>query len=93
MKIVIVGGGNEGCITALEWGFISQTWESSSPLEVELIHDPNDKPIPVGQGTASDLSQLIYKLGFDWYNNPIEATPKTGIIFEDWGKKNHKFIN
>tara|TARA_B100000953_G_scaffold294457_1_gene284276 strand:+ start:316 stop:1557 length:1242 start_codon:yes stop_codon:yes gene_type:complete len=93
MKIVIVGGGNAGCITALEWGFISQTWESSSPLEVELIHDPNDKPIPVGQGTASDLSQLIYKLGFDWYNNPIEATPKTGIIFEDWGKKNHKFIN
>ncbi len=93
MKIVIVGGGNAGCITALEWGFFAQTWEGPSTLEVELIHDPNDKPIPVGQGTSTDLSQLVYKLGFDWYNNPIEATPKTGILFENWGKKNHKFIN
>ena len=93
MKVVIVGGGNAGCITALEWGFFAQTWEGPSTLEVELIHDPNDKPIPVGQGTATDLSQLVYKLGFDWYNNPIDSTPKCGVLFENWGKKNHKFIN
>jgi len=94
MKIVIVGGGNAGCITALEWGFFGKkSWYGPSELEVELIYDPSIKSEPVGQGTATELTRLITSLDFDWYNNPIDATPKHGILFENWGKKNHKFIN
>ena len=44
---------------------------------IELIYDPDISPA----------------LGINWYDNPIEATPKFGILYENWGKKNDKVFH
>ena len=49
--------------------------------EIEIYHSPKQHPIErVGQG-------------INWYNNPIGATNKSGILYENWGKKNDKIFH
>jgi len=85
MKISIVGAGNAGCFTALHYAWYTR----SSGIEIELIHDPQINPEPVGQATIIDPPKLLYSsIGFDWSNNMIHATPKTGVVYEGWGKAN-----
>ena len=87
MKISIVGAGNAGCFTALHYAW----WSRNLGVEVELIHNPTISPEPVGQATTLEPARLIYgALGFDWSNNTIHATPKTGVVYEGWGKVNEK---
>lgn len=87
MKISIVGAGNAGCLTALHYAYYSEA-------EVELKYDPSVLPEKVGQGTLLDAPTLLWlALGSDWYSNVIDATPKTGILYEGWGKVNEKFIH
>jgi len=50
MKIVIVGSGNAGCLTALHYGLYTR----NSNVEVELIHTKNIPAEPVGQGTLTE---------------------------------------
>ena len=88
MKISIVGAGNAGCFTALHFVCYSRG------IEVEIIHNPNISPEPVGQATIIDPPRLLFDtLGFDWFNNKVHATPKTGIVYEGWGKVNEKVSN
>jgi hypothetical protein len=86
MKITVLGRGNAGCLTALYF--------SSRPrddIQIELIFDKDISPEKVGQGTLLDPPKLLWEtLGIDWYNNPIDATPKAGILYENWGKKKEK---
>ena len=87
MKISIVGAGNAGCFTALHYGWYLR----ETSIEVELIHNPATSPEPVGQATVLDPPKLLYgTLGFDWANNKIHATPKTGLVYEGWGKVNER---
>ena len=88
MKISIVGAGNAGCFTALHYAC------HAAGVEIELIHDPNISPEPVGQATVLDPPSLLYyAMGFDWFNNKVHATPKTGVVYEGWGKVNEKVSN
>ena len=85
MKISVVGAGYAGCFTALHYAW----WTRKSTIEVELIHDPSVSPEPVGQGTILDPPSLLWAAtGFDWFNNKVHATPKTGVVYEGWGKIN-----
>ena len=87
-KVSIVGGGNAGCITAL---YLS--W-SIKDLEVELIYNPDVPCERVGQATVLDPPKLLWSsIGFDWYHNPINATFKSGILYEGWGKSNDKVFH
>jgi len=89
-KITIVGGGNAGCFTALYCGWYGR----ESEYEVELIYDPEIPPESVGQATVVELPGLLWSAtGFNWYNNKIDATFKSGILYEDWGKKNSKVFH
>ena len=91
MKIVIVGGGNAGCMTALHFGWYTRTEKN---IEVELIYDPKIPPEPVGSATLLEFPQLLWgSLGFSWYDNPIHATLKTGILYEGWGKHKDKHFH
>jgi len=87
-KIAIVGAGNAGCITALHYHRYLR-----GDHEISIYHSPDTHPIErVGQGTISPVVELVGTvLGIDWYNNPIDATLKTGVLYEGWGKKNDKF--
>jgi len=91
MKISVVGAGNAGCFTALFFGWYGRDIED---LEVELIYDPKTQPEKVGQATVLDPPGLLWSaLGFNWYNNPIHATFKSGILYEGWGKVNDKHFH
>jgi len=90
MKITIVGAGNAGCFTALHYAMFTRHID----CEVELVHNPDILPEPVGQATFPNEPELLDNaLGFNWHNNFIHATPKTGILYEGWGKKNKSFFH
>ena len=83
MKVSIVGAGNAGCFTALYY-----SWHAKD-IEVELIHNPDKAPVTVGQGTIPGALELLHNTTrFNWYNNKAHATPKTGFLYEGWGKVN-----
>ena len=84
MKICVVGAGNAGVITALHYAHYTRDF---GDIEIELVHDPEIPVVPVGQGTLLDVTNLLWNaLGTDWYTNKIKATPKLGILYENWGK-------
>ena len=86
MKISVVGGGNAGVFTALLFAFQGK--------EVELIYNPDIVPERVGQATLIDPPRMLWNaLGFNWYNNPIHATFKSGILYEGWGNINDKIFH
>jgi len=87
-KVSIVGGGNGGCFTAL---FLS--WFEKD-LEVELIYNPEIPPERVGQATTLEPPSMLWgSTRFNWYNNPIHATFKSGILYEGFGKYNEKLFH
>ena len=87
-KVSVVGGGNAGCITAL---YLS--WYKKE-LEVELIYNPDVPCERVGQASVLDPPKLLWAAtGFNWYNNPIHATFKSGILYEGWGQANEKLFH
>ena len=90
-KITVVGGGNAGCFTALYCGFNKR---KNSDIEVELIHDPNIPQEKVGQATTLDPPGLLWSsTGFNWYDNKIHGTFKSGILYEGWGQLNDKWMH
>jgi len=87
MKITVLGRGNAGVLTALHYSAYTQNFDN--PVEVELIHDPEIDSFPVGQGTTLNVVDLLsLACGIDWYHNEIRATPKLGILYENFSKKN-----
>ena len=91
MKVVVIGAGNGGCFTALHWGWHTR---NNSDVEVELIYNPETSPERVGQATVIDAPSLLWAAtDFNWYDNPIHATFKSGILYEGWGKVNEKIYH
>ena len=91
MKIVIIGGGSAGVWTALHYAFGTR---KDKDIEVELIHDPGIDTAAVGQGSTLDVVQLLHQAcGTDWYHNEIRATPKLGILYENFSKKNKNIFH
>ncbi len=89
-KITVVGGGNAGCFTALYCGWYGR----QSEYEIELIYNPEIPPERVGQATVIEPPGLLWAAtGFNWYHNKINATPKSGILYEGWGKKNKEVFH
>ena len=65
MKIVVVGAGNAGSLTALHFAY-----HTDKNVEVELIYDPTIPVQPVGQATIVDAPQFLHEtIGYNWYNN------------------------
>lgn len=90
-KISIIGAGSAGLLSAVQSYY---TFANSNEYEIELIHDPNIPPEKVGQGTVPGIMDLLSRVfDIDWYNNPIKATQKTGIMYRNWGKKKDHFFH
>ena len=91
IKITIIGAGNAGCLTALHFGYHSR---NRKDISVELIYDPSIPPEKVGQGTFLEPPKLLWRaMGINWHNNLIDATPKFGVLYENWGKKREKLFH
>ena len=89
-KITVVGGGNAGCFTALYCALMGK----DKDFEVELIYDPEIPQERVGQATVLEPPAILWAAtGFNWYENKINATFKTGILYEGWGKVNDKVFH
>ena len=92
-NIAIIGAGNAGCVTALE---LLQRECRSCSAEITIYHDSKQHPIEkVGQGSLPPFPELVYNiLGINWYDkNSLDATVKTGILYEGWGKKQYEIFH
>ena len=91
MKVVVIGAGNGGCFTALHWGWYTRNYPD---IEVELIYDPEISPERVGQATLIDVPSLLWAAtDFNWRDNSIHATLKSGILYEGWGRMNNEVFS
>lgn len=86
MKIIILGRGNAGCISAMHFAHFRHTLPFN--IEIELIYDSKIKPVPTGQGTTLQFPNwLFFNFGSN-YLNSFPVTKKIGIMYENWGTKN-----
>jgi tryptophan halogenase len=88
-KIVVLGGGTAGWLTAL---FLQKTYED---ISIELIEDPNRPPIIAGESGTSTLLKLFAYLDIsiaDWLIK-VNATPKLGGKFINWNGIGTEFIH
>jgi hypothetical protein len=85
MKIVIIGAGSGGVWTALYYAYYTR---NNKNIEVELVYDPEIDSFPVGQALFPSQSCLLYDAcDINWYHNEVHATPKLGILYENWSKR------
>lgn len=84
-KILIVGGGTAGWMTAL---IMARAWIKLG-FEIQLIESPDVGIIGVGEGSTPALKQFFDKLNIaesEWMP-ACNATYKTGIRFDAWSTK------
>ncbi|WP_426360079.1 tryptophan halogenase family protein [Pseudocolwellia sp. HL-MZ19] len=84
-KIVIVGGGSAGWLTA---GCIAAKHmsDSNGSIEVILIESPDVKSIGVGEGTWPSMRNTLEKIGINekQFIQECDASFKQGSKFIDW---------
>lgn len=83
MRIIIVGGGTAGWMTA---AYLSRNMPRT---QITVIDKEFGTPIGVGEGTVLDFFNFMRDCKFefsDWFNN-IDATFKAGIEFANWQRQ------
>lgn len=90
-KIVIVGGGSSGWISAavLAHDFRREV------LEVEVVESEEIGTIGVGESTVPPFVELIQNLGIDeqHFIRSVHATFKLGIEFPDWHNTGESYFH
>lgn len=97
-KIVIVGGGTAGWMTAapLAQLLLSQARGGQQPAcEIVLIESPDIATIGVGEATLPTIAQYNQALGINEADFVIktQASFKLGIRFKDWGHLGNDFFH
>lgn len=88
-KIVIVGGGTAGIMTA---ALLSKVF--GSRLDISLIHSSKIKTIGVGESSTASLHSFMKYIGLeesDWMND-ASATFKYGGRFMNWANSGDHFV-
>lgn len=90
-KIVIVGGGTAGWMTASALAKIVGTQHCA----IELVESDHIGTVGVGEATLPHLRAFIQRLGIDesTFMRTTNATYKTGIEFSNWGDKGEAYIH
>lgn len=84
-RVVILGGGTAGWITA---NLMAKHWEGEG-FEITLVESPNIGIIGVGEGSTPPLKVFLDLIGCkeeEWMPE-CNATYKVGIRFNDWSVK------
>ena len=90
-KIVIVGGGTSGWISA---AVLAHDFRPDL-LEIELVESEEIGTIGVGESTVPPFPQLIRNLGIDEadFIRRVHATFKLGIEFPDWHRVGESYFH
>ena len=90
MKIVIVGGGITGWLSALIFS------HRQPNHKYVIVESPEIDTIGVGEGTTGFFSDVIDELpdiNFAEFLRKTKATPKIGIEFNNWSGQGSSFFN
>lgn len=84
MKILIVGGGTAGLISAL-------ILKKRLNLQVDVVHSKNIGIVGVGEGSTEHFKDFMEFVGIDQYSliKECDATYKGGILFSGWSDKDY----
>ncbi|MEL7186813.1 MAG: tryptophan 7-halogenase [Pseudomonadota bacterium] len=86
-KVVIVGGGSAGWLTA---GVIAAEYQADSdtdqPVDVVLIESPDIPTIGVGEGTWPSMRSTLQRIGLSEtdFLRECDASFKQGTFFRNW---------
>jgi tryptophan 6-halogenase len=85
MKIVVLGGGTAGWMTA---NLMAKAWANKN-IEITLVESPNIGVIGVGEGSTPHLKSFFDTIGVEesQWMPACNATYKNGIRFENWSTK------
>ncbi|GHF13776.1 tryptophan halogenase [Kordiimonas sediminis] len=87
-KMVIVGGGSAGWMTAL---YLNRLYNHSHKnIDITVIESPDIGIIGVGEATVHSVRYFFRGMGLDEHEllRETNATLKTGIMFKNWMKPN-----
>lgn len=84
MKILVVGAGTAGLISAL-------ILKKFLNAQVDIVYSKNIGIIGVGEGSTEHFNDFMNFIGIDQYSiiKECDATFKSGIMFENWSNKKY----